>query len=433
MHAALASLSAMLAAVADAHSPRALAKRVADVLGTQRAIRCVAIAGVALARSAVGWTETVAPAQARELVPGLAIGTRGALSSPYTDPAFLEVLARVVETAIRHVDAIERLATVSRTSHEKGRELRDRLARAEHPLVARSSAMQAVVARVQLVARHPTTVLVVGESGTGKELVARELHRLSPRARRPFLQLNCGAIPADLVESELFGHERGAFTGADRVHLGVFERASSGTLLLDELGDLPMAAQAKLLRVLQERTIRRVGGVADLPIDVRLVAATHRDLRAMVASGTFREDLYYRLAVFSIEVPSLRDRRGDLAPLATALVAELAASLEMDPVSLTRADLARLDSHAWPGNVRELRNVLETMLVVGELPPFPRVERRANASLDSALRDAIEGTLRSTRGKIYGDDGAAARLGLPPATLQSKMKRLGISRDRFRR
>lgn len=267
-------------------------------------------------------------------------------------------------------------------------------------------------------------VLVVGETGTGKDLLARIIHESSRRAAANFVTVNCGAIPRELIGSELFGHERGAFTGAERAHAGIFERANGGTLLLDELGDLPLAAQTKLLRVMQERTVRRVGGTQEIALDVRVIAATHRDLRG----ESFREDLYYRLAVFQIEVPPLRDRHEDIAPLAAALIGELS----RDPVPLSARDLAVLETYDWPGNVRELRNVLETMLVIGELPVLAgRAEVHANTSLDAATREAIEGALRATRGKIYGATGAAARLGLPPATLQSKMKRLGIDRARF--
>jgi transcriptional regulator with PAS, ATPase and Fis domain len=299
--------------------------------------------------------------------------------------------------------------------------------------------MREVVERARRVAVHPTTVLITGESGSGKEVVAREIHRCSPRGHRPIVVVNCGAIPESLVESELFGHERGAFTGADRLHVGVFERAHRGTLLLDEIGELPVAAQVKLLRVLQERTIRRVGGTVEIEVDVRLIAATNRSLAAMVDAGTFRQDLYYRLDVFSIRVPPLRERREDLAPLASALVVQLAERLEMTPPPVTRAVLAKLAAHSWPGNVRELANVLETSLILGggrSLELVDEFSRRREADVngprfEAAVRSAIEESLRATRGKIYGIDGAAARLGLKPGTLQSKMKKLGIRRDGF--
>ncbi|MGE0403762.1 MAG: sigma 54-interacting transcriptional regulator, partial [Kofleriaceae bacterium] len=335
--AALVFLAKVLAAIANAHSTKSLAREVASVFEAN---------GIA-----IGPLSDV-----RELMPRLREVSE--LPAYFASAAFRDALAQVIETAVRQIETIERLAAVSRQSFAKRKELREALARAEHGhgIVARSAAMQAVMARVQLVARHATTVLITGESGTGKELVAREVHRLSPRAHRPYLQLNCGAIPSELVESELFGHERGAFTGAERAHAGIFERANGGTLLLDELGDLPLAAQTKLLRVMQERTVRRVGGTQEIALDVRVIAATHRDLRG----ESFREDLYYRLAVFQIEVPPLRDRREDIAPLAAGLIGELS----RDPVPLSARDLAVLETYDWPGNVRELRNVLETMLVI---------------------------------------------------------------------
>jgi transcriptional regulator with GAF, ATPase, and Fis domain len=336
---------------------------------------------------------------------------------------------------------VHRVASLSRRAHVESRELRASLDRLEphSEVVARSPAMRDAAERARRVAPYPTTVLLTGESGSGKEVLAREIHRCSPRAHRPILQLNCGAIPENLVESELFGHERGAFTGADRVHVGLFERAHRGTLLLDEVGELPPAAQVKVLRVLQERQIRRVGGTTVIDVDVRLIAATNRGLTTMVGDGTFREDLYYRLDVFSIRVPPLRERRGDLGPLVSTLLGQLSQRLGITPPQITRAALARLEAHDWPGNVRELANVLETALILGagrslELPEeFARraASKTASERFVHAVRSAIEESLRATRGKIYGADGAAARLGLKPGTLQSKMKKLGISRGDF--
>jgi transcriptional regulator with PAS, ATPase and Fis domain len=303
--------------------------------------------------------------------------------------------------------------------------------------------MRAALSRAELVARHPTTVLLMGESGSGKEVLAREIHHRSPRAHRPMIQLNCGALPEALVESELFGHERGAFTGAERLHVGAFERAHRGTLFLDEIGELPMGAQVKLLRVLQERQIRRVGGDAQFDVDVRLIAATNRRLTSMVQEGSFREDLFYRLDVFAIHVPPLRERKGDLGPLVAASCRELAQKLDAPVPPISRAFLARLEAHDWPGNVRELMNALETAMILGggsslELPDdFPRRSKRGEVTstdatrFDSAVRLAIEEALRATRGKIYGTDGAASRLGLKPGTLQSKMRKLGIRRAGF--
>jgi transcriptional regulator with GAF, ATPase, and Fis domain len=280
-------------------------------------------------------------------------------------------------------------------------------------------------------------VSITGETGTGKEVLAREIHRLSPRGHRPMHAINCGAIPDALVESELFGHERGAFTGADRRHVGAFERAHRSTLFLDEIAELPPAAQTKLLRVLQERRLRRVGGVEEIEVDVRLITATQRPLATLVREGRFRADLHYRLDVLSIAIPPLRERRDDIPPLVAALVADLSQRLAIAPPPVSRAVVERLASHRWPGNVRELANVLEAAIILGEgrtlaLPDAIGGEPHApGPAFEDAMRRTIEAALRETRGKIYGDAGAAAHLGLEPSTLQSKMKRLGIVRARF--
>jgi transcriptional regulator with GAF, ATPase, and Fis domain len=334
------------------------------------------------------------------------------------DPAFREALQQVIDAAKHHVEALRRVAEVSRKAHHANRELRDQH---KTELVARSEAMREVMNRIELVARHPTTVLLLGESGTGKEVVARELHRRSHR--RAMEQLNCGALPEALIEAELFGCERGAFTGAER-RAGAFERADRGTLLLDEIGELSLGAQAKLLRVLQERRVRRVGGEQEIAIDVRVIAATNRDLRAMVRAGAFREDLLYRLDVFSIAVPPLRERHEDLPVLVATIARQLAEQLDL-PMAIP--DLARLAAHDWPGNVRELRNAIETAMILGGQLPA-QLGQRASGGIDGAVRGAIEAALVATGGKLYGRDGAAARLGIPPTTLQSKMKKLGIAR-----
>ncbi len=447
---ALRALGDLLAAVADTHTPRSLVRAIAESLSSHLALRRVELHAPALLaiveRDADDWrsVDPVPDPKADTIAEGLAVIATRPMPAELTTPAFREALAQVIATATRHMSVVQRVATLSRRAHVESRELRADLQRLEDPgeIVARSQAMRDALARTRLVAAHPTTVLLVGESGSGKEVLAREIHRRSPRAHRPMLHLNCGAIPESLIESELFGHERGAFTGADRMHVGMFERADRGTLFLDEVGELPLSAQVKLLRVLQERQIRRVGSTAVVAVDVRLIAATNRSLAAMVADGTFREDLYYRLDVFAIRVPSLRERRGDLAPLVGSLVEQLARKLGFEPPPVTRAVLSKLDSHDWPGNVRELMNVIEVSLILGsgrslELPEeFSNRSKHTEASvrprLESAVREAIEQSLRQTRGKIYGGDGAAARLGLKPGTLQSKMKKLGIRRDNFR-
>jgi transcriptional regulator with GAF, ATPase, and Fis domain len=439
----------LLAATADAHSPRALVRAIAATLAKRTPIERVELTattpGVVAVLTDGEWQCVDSPAGrgARVIAPGLAVVAGGTLPAYFERRDVREALGQVIAVASRHQEVVHRVAQLSRRAHVENRELRadlDRLGQSGE-LVARSAAMRSTLTRAELVARHPTTVLLYGESGSGKEVLAREIHRQSPRAHRPMIQINCGAMPDALVESELFGHERGAFTGADRVHVGAFERAHRGTLFLDEIGELPLAAQAKLLRVLQERRIRRVGGEGEIDVDVRLVAATNRRLGEMVEHGAFREDLYYRLDVFAIRVPPLRERRGDLGPLVASLTKELATKLRLPPPSISRATLARLEAHDWPGNVRELMNVLETAMILGggdglELPDelVRRTKRRvddAAPTFTSAARAAIEDALRATNGRIYGARGAAARLGLKPGTLQSKMRKLGIERGSF--
>jgi transcriptional regulator with GAF, ATPase, and Fis domain len=358
--------------------------------------------------------------------------------------ALLDALARAIVAAIRQAQTLSRVAAVSRRAHADNKRIRVDLDRAVLPptLVAASPAMRSIVLDVlPLVAQQETTVLLRGETGTGKEVLARRIHALSPRAHRPFVQINSGALPEGLIESALFGHERGAFTGATARHLGVFERADRGTLFLDEVGELPPSAQVKLLRVLQEGELERVGGGAPIRVDVRVIAATHRDLEAMLDAGTFRADLYYRLAVFPILVPPLRDRRDDIAPLAVAILHRLAARFGRPAPRLTEEALATLASLPFPGNVRELENVIERALVLTRgstlslatslaVPRAPR-EAATIATItpySEAMRRSIDAALTACAGKIYGADGAAARLGLRPTTLQSKMKKLGVSR-----
>lgn len=362
------------------------------------------------------------------------------------EPTYLATLARLVEVALDNQRLVQRVADLSRRAHIENRELREALEDLSGggEIVARSPQMLAVMDRVAMVARYDTSVLIHGASGTGKECISREIHRRSSRSRKSFVQVNCGAIPSQLVESELFGHEEGAFTGASRSHRGVFEQAHHGVLLLDEVGDLPLDAQVKLLRVLQEGRIRRVGAESEISIDVRVVAATNRNLVEMVRTGEFREDLYFRLSVFPIEIPPLRERPEDIAPLVSHLLAQLAKKLGTRAPEISDISLGRLKAHAWPGNIRELANVLEAAIILGRgrtlelphefglAPPAARPEHvQTPMPLSAVVRRAIEVALRSTRGKIYGDDGAAALLGLHPATLQSKMRKLGVVRDDF--
>jgi transcriptional regulator with GAF, ATPase, and Fis domain len=302
--------------------------------------------------------------------------------------------------------------------------------------------MREVLEQIELVAPHPTTVLIRGESGTGKELLARQVHRQSDRAAAPFVAVNCAALPENLIESELFGHEKGAFTGAADRHIGRFERAHGGTLFLDEIGELPMSVQGKLLRALQERVIERVGGREPISVDVRIVAATHRSLEDMLADGTFRTDLFYRLNVFPVHVAALRERPEDIAELARATLRRMCKHLGRDVPELSQRQLRALSSQAWPGNVRELENHLERALILSTGKTFAlpesataRPARRGAApqvatssKLTDVMKQAIVAALEQSGGKIYGADGAAASLGMKPSTLQSKMAKLGVTK-----
>ena len=245
------------------------------------------------------------------------------------------------------------------------------------PLIAESAAMRQALAQAERAAAGRSTILLVGETGTGKEQVARTIHERSPRASGPFVAINCGALPEGLLESELFGHEKGAFTGADRRHVGRFELADGGTLFLDEIGELPAAAQVKLLRVLQEREISRVGGAQAIRVNVRLIAATHRDLAEEVRQGRFREDLFFRVHVIPIALPPLRERPEDIEPLIRFFLQRFARELDRAPRPITDAGLARLCAHQWPGNVRELENLAERLLVLGGEQPIDAGELNA--------------------------------------------------------
>jgi transcriptional regulator with GAF, ATPase, and Fis domain len=314
--------------------------------------------------------------------------------------------------------------------------------------------------RVEMVARTDAPVLILGETGSGKEVVARAIHARSHRSTGPILRVNCGAIPSELIDSELFGHERGSFTGAVAGRKGWFERADGGTLFLDEIGELPLAAQVRLLRILQDGTFERVGGQHGRTVDVRIVTATHRDLLAMVREGRFREDLWYRVSVFPIVLPPLRDRREDIPPLAMHFAERAGLRLGISPLVPSPDDVQRLLAYDWPGNVRELAAVIEraailghgrglditTALGVGASAPESRsagasreAQARAGAAerridtLDRAMARHIERALEACAGKIEGRDGAAKLLGINPHTLRSRMRKLGVEWSRYRR
>ena len=337
-------------------------------------------------------------------------------------------------------------------------------------VVGAKTGLRHVMERVELVAQSDVPVLILGETGTGKEVVSRAIHTRSKRGEGPFIRVNCGAIPPELVDSQLFGHEKGSFTGASEQHQGWFERADRGTLFLDEIGELPLPAQVRLLRVLQDHQIERVGGKSPLRIDVRIVAATHRDLSAMVKERTFREDLWYRVNVFPILLPRLRERLEDIPALVRHFAQRAAVRFGLPPVEPSAADLQQLAAYDWPGNIRELGAVIDRAVILGAgrtldvgvalglsrqqrpaaAPPSeatlyevipespPDDPRRAAAasgeivSLATAMRQHIERALASTRGRIEGRRGAAAILEINPHTLRARMRKLGVDADQFR-
>ena len=307
-------------------------------------------------------------------------------------------------------------------------------------IIGMSGALQAVMKHVEVVAPTDSTVLVLGETGTGKELMARAIHARSPRSEGPFIKLNCAAIPEHLVESELFGHEKGAFTGALERRLGRFELADGGTLFLDEIGELPSSAQARTLRVLQEREFDRVGGTKPVSVDVRILAATNRNLEERAAEGTFRPDLFYRLNVFPIIVPPLRDRLEDLPLLVRSFVERFNARVGRQIVQVSDETIAQLSNYDWPGNIRELQNTIERAVILSsgpqlQLPPgsFPTPADATSSSeefatLEDVERVHIQDALEKSKGAVGGSNGAAVLLGLHPSTLKSRMKKLGIQR-----
>jgi len=313
-------------------------------------------------------------------------------------------------------------------------------------IVGSSEALYRVLRHTAKVAPTDSTVLITGESGTGKELVARAIHKRSHRSHRPFVRVNCAAISPSLIASELFGYEKGAFTGATRRHVGRFELANGGTIFLDEIGEIPAETQIALLRVLQEREFERVGGTHPIPIDVRVLAATNRDLRAAVDAGAFRLDLFYRLNVFPIQMPSLRERSEDILLLATYFIERYASKAGKKITNIERKTLAWLQAYDLPGNTRELQNVVERAVILfdGEtfsidetwLQPVTRKTTKPAVALTATLanheREIIEAALEESRGRISGLSGAAGKLGMPRTTLESKIKSLRINKYQFK-
>ncbi len=353
------------------------------------------------------------------------------LGKPFSDEQLLQTIRLTVESVMENVN---RVASSKQCCAENRFE----------EIIGNSPALESVLAKVERVAPTDSTVLVLGETGTGKELIAHAIHNVSPRCGRPFINLNCAAIPFDLLESELFGHEKGAFTGAIAQKMGRFEMADKGTLFLDEIGDIPLALQPKLLRVLQEQEFERLGSGRTHRINIRLVAATHRDLAEMVRRNEFRSDLYYRLNVFPVVLPPLRERRQDIPELVSHFVGLFARRVGKHINHIPNETLGALIAYSWPGNVRELQNLIERAVILsnnGVLPnPLPISDKNpvrvmvapALSTFSDSTRALILRALQAAGWIIGGPDGAAARLGLKRTTLIAKMKKLGIYRTALR-
>jgi transcriptional regulator with GAF, ATPase, and Fis domain len=420
----------------------------------------------------VSWSETEA-AQARNADDGMAVqraeeirtkhgslyavvvpigvnGEAGWITAAAQHPGFptdMEMLLLLV-TANQALISFEgaRVINERKRAEEAIVVLRDEIHRTSQlqDLIGSSPAFQEVLERIEKVAPTESTVLITGETGTGKELVARAIHGRSPRADRPFLTVNCAALSPHLIAAELFGHEKGAFTGAQQRRLGRFELADGGTIFLDEIGDVPPETQIALLRVLQERIFERVGGTEPIFVDVRVISATNRKLKAAVDAGQFRADLYYRLNVFPIEVPPLRERKEDIPVLVRYFVGIFSQKLGKKIERVDQKTLERLQSYDWPGNIRELQNVIERSVILSEGDTLSVDQRWLTAEtrrqrvgpliekLRAEEREIVEAALAQSKGRIAGHSGAAARLGIPASTLESRIRSLKIDKNRFR-
>jgi formate hydrogenlyase transcriptional activator len=355
---------------------------------------------------------------------------------------------RITRWAVAAIDIEDRKQERERLQHENVA-LREEIDKASmfEEIVGSSPALRAVLSRVAKVAPTDSTVLITGETGTGKELIARAIHRRSRRSSRAFVSVNCAAIPRDLIASELFGHEKGAFTGATQRHLGRFELAEGGTIFLDEIAELPAETQVALLRVLQEREFERVGGDRTINCDVRVIAATNRDVQAAIAAGAFRSDLFYRLNVFPIETPPLRKRREDIPLLVEYFIDRYARKAGKNIRQVNKKTLELLQSYPWPGNIRELQNIVERSVIVCETESFSvdeswlssqrlSPESKSQVGLSQMLamqeKELLEAALRECGGRVSGPSGAAARLSMPRSTLESKIRSLEIDKNRFK-
>jgi transcriptional regulator with GAF, ATPase, and Fis domain len=388
----------------------------------------------------------------------LIICARSASAFDAEDEELVRALLEPFAVAMENDRRGRELVSLREALEADNRSLLSRLDRHDisESIVGAETGLKTVMEQIELVARSDVPVLILGETGSGKEVVARSIHSRSPRASKPFVRVNCGAIPPELIDSDLFGHERGSFTGAVGGRKGWFERADGGTLFLDECGELPLAAQVRLLRILQDGTFERVGGERQLHVDVRVVAATHRDLQAYVGDGRFREDLWYRIAVFPIRLPALRERPGDIPALASHFALRAAKRLGTPALVPTPEQVNLLVTYTWPGNVRELAAVIERAAILGDgkglevaqalglgaprtvrpnlddRPTYHAAGPSDNMTLDEAMAKHIEATLVRVRGRIEGPDGAAGLLGINPHTLRGRMRKLGIDWQRFR-
>jgi formate hydrogenlyase transcriptional activator len=409
-------------------------------------------------------TGCVLPLISRNGVLGvLALGRREDHPFSRVDIGFLTQVANQVAIAVENATAygqIEEAKAQLEKAFEEIKDLKDRLqdenvalreqidqALMFEEIVGVSPALRAVLSRVSKVAPTDSTVLLTGETGTGKELIARAIHKRSRRSSRAFVSVNCAAIPASLIASELFGHEKGAFTGATQRRLGRFELAEEGTIFLDEVGELPAETQITLLHVLQEREFQRVGGNQSIRSNARVIAATNRDLEVAIAEGTFRSDLFYRLNVFPIEIPPLRERREDIPLLVEYFIDRFARKAGKSIRGINKKTLDLLVSYPWPGNIRELQNVVERSVIVGETENFfvdeswlsrkpladgPKSQLELSQKLAAQEKKMIEAALRESGGRVSGPSGAAAKLGLHRSTLESKISSLKINKYRFK-
>jgi formate hydrogenlyase transcriptional activator len=407
----------------------------------------VRLEGTILRRTGAECAVVLPLTMGEEVVGALVFGRTTLLPFSPEEVQILEDVGRPVATAVANALAFDEIQKLRGLLEDENLALREEIAAtaAAGGIIGASAGLRDVLERVGRVAATDSTVLITGETGTGKELVARAIHTGSPRARRALVKVNCAALPEGLVASELFGHERGAFTGALERRKGRFELASGGTIFLDEVGELPAPVQVALLRVLQEREFERVGGHETLRTNARVVAATNRDLAEAVREGKFRSDLLFRLNVFPIHVPPLRERAEDIPLLAEYWASQYARKVGKAIKGIDESAMAVLCGYQWPGNVRELQNVVERAVILArgsllglsdfELPSLaagPEAVRPARAG-PADERQQIEEALKASRGRVYGDGGAAEVLGVPPSTLESRIRRLGIDKHAFRR